>query len=317
MLEEMSESGTVSLYVDLKPNEQIDLEVAARAAIEWAKMLKAASVAVEPDFVYRVVLVAAEPGSSKWLARIERSPINQAVKDISIGWQELPIILRYTVALTAFVIVTGYPTYKTYFADEGFTPTQLEQLREMLDKTTESPEVKILRRAMYRELQRDRNVTGVGGGVPDKPEWRPPQMIPVGRFGEADGFIEAFREPQEDNARTIYQTLEVILVTAQLVNAHRVWTFRQEGIPGKFNATMKDPHFLAALEKKALHERLGTNIQITIRLEIKEVRVDGKWRLKRGGRSVLKVLSPAPEADALSDRSATLKSEAPPTPGRQ
>lgn len=314
---EISESGAVSLYVDLKPNEQIDLEVAARAAIEWAKLLKAASAAVEPDFNYRVVLVAAEPGSSKWLARIERSPINQAVKDIATGWQELPIILRTTVAVTAFVVVTGYPTYQTYFADDGFSPTQIEQLREMLDKTTDNPEVKTHRKAIYRELLRDRNVTGVGGGVPDRPEWRPPQMVPVGRFAEAEGLFEAFREPQEDDARTIYQTLDVVLVTAQLVNAHRAWTFRQEGIPGQFNAIMKDAKFLAALESKALQERLGTNIQMTIKLEIKEIRVDGKWKLKRGGRSVLEVLSPVPGSVALLDRSATLQPEGKPEKGKQ
>jgi hypothetical protein len=297
----------VSLYVDLKPNEQIDLEVAARAAIEWSKMLKAASTAVDPSFKYRVVLIAAEPGSSKWLAKIERSLVNQAAKDVASGWQELPTILKYTVAATAFVVVTGYPTYKTYFGDDGFTPTQLEQRREMLGKTTQDPEVKAHRKAIYTELQQDRNVTAVGGGVPDKPDWRPPEMVPVGRFSEANGFVEAFREPEEDDRRTIFQTLDVILVTPRLVNANLAWTFRQEGIPGQFTAMMKDAKFLAALESSGIHETLRANIPMTIKLEIKEVRVDGKWKVKRRGRSVLEVISPLPDVVELLDHSATLQ----------
>lgn len=278
-----------------------------RTAIEWSKMLKAASAAVDPTFNYRVVLIAAEPGSSKWLAKIERSALNQAVKDVTVGWQEIPIILRYTVAVTAFVIVTGYPTYKTYVADDGFTPTQLEQMNEMLDKTTKDPEVKAHRKAIYRELQRDRNVTGVGGGVPDRPDWRPPEMVPVGRFAEADGLFEPFREPEGDDQRTIFQTLDVILVTPRLVNAERAWTFRQEGIPGHFTAMMKDTKFLAALENSGIHETLRSNIPMTIKLEIKEVRVDGKWKLKRRGRSVVEVISPVPDSVELFDRSATLQ----------
>lgn len=47
------------------PQKTIDLEVAANAAIEWSRAIKAASTAVDPSFKYRVGLIAAEPGSSK------------------------------------------------------------------------------------------------------------------------------------------------------------------------------------------------------------------------------------------------------------
>ena len=122
---DIADGVAVSLYIGLKPNERVDLEVAAKAAIEWARTLKAASAAVDPEFDYRVVLIAAEPGSSRWFAKIERSPINRAVNDIVDAWQDLPIIVKLTAAMVGFVMFTAYPTYKVYFAEEGFTPTQL------------------------------------------------------------------------------------------------------------------------------------------------------------------------------------------------
>ncbi|MGV8988605.1 MAG: hypothetical protein ACOH2H_20265 [Cypionkella sp.] len=301
----IADSETVSLYLDLKPNERVDLEVAAMAAIEWSKTLKAASLVIDPAFQYRVILIAAEPGSSKWLAKIERSPINQVAKDISLGWDKIPLVVRLTAATAAFVLVTAIPTYEFYFADDGFTDVQLKQWKELLEKVVRDPQVKSHRKAMYRELQRDKNITAVGGGIPDSPTWRPSEMLPANRFAEADGLFEPQIEPQEDQQRTIYKTLDVILVSPQLVNAALAWTFRQDGIPGRFTAMMKDARFLAALEASGIRETFRLNIPMRIVLEIKEIIVNGEWKLKRRGRSVVEVLSPAPDPSALRVRSAT------------
>jgi hypothetical protein len=233
---EVAAGEAVSLYIDLKQNERVDLEVAARAAIEWAKTLKAASIAADPNFNYRVILIAAEPGSSKWLAMIEQSPVNQALKDVSAGWQQLPELVRYTVAAAAFVTFTAYPTYVTYFYDAEFSATQLDQLEVLLDKVSSDPEVRTHRKAMYRELQKDNNITGVGGGVPDNPDWRPPEMIPARRFPEGDGLFE-MEEPINEGRRTIYKELDVILVTPRLVNKIYRGHFAKRGYQG--NSTQR------------------------------------------------------------------------------
>lgn len=36
----------VSLYLELKPNEEVDLEVAAEMAIQWSRAMKAAAAAM-------------------------------------------------------------------------------------------------------------------------------------------------------------------------------------------------------------------------------------------------------------------------------
>jgi hypothetical protein len=68
---------------------------------------------------------------------------------------------------------------------------------------------------------------------------------------------------------------------------------------------MKDAKFLAALESKGIHETLRANIPMTIKVEIKETLVRGEWKVMPRGRSVVKVLSPAPDPVERLDRSAT------------
>lgn len=296
----------VSLYLDLKPGERVDLEVAATAAIEWSRAIKAAAVTVEPGFEYRVRLIAAKPGSSKWLAAIERSPINQAAKDVKAGFEAAPLILRLAVGAAVFAVTTVYPTYELYFGeDEGFTPKQREELEEAFKTAIQDPAVKAHRQAMYWEVQQDRNIIALGGGVPDSEDWRPPAMVPADRFAEGDGLFEVRLPEEKEGQRTIYQTLDVILVTPRLVNAELSWTFRQEGIPGQFNAKMRDAKFLVALERNDIQENLRANIPMRIKLEIKEVRTDGEWKVRRGGRSVVEVVDEPTATENLGGLAAT------------
>lgn len=295
---------TISLYLDLKPNQIVDLEVAAMAAIEWSRAVKAAALAADRSNDYRVSLVAAEPGSSRWLAKIEQSKANQIAKDVKAGWENVPEIIRLAVALAVVLPVTVIPTFDYHFGSDGFSETELRQLDEILERVAADASVKAHQQQMYREVQRDPNIIGLGGGVPDGPDWRPPEVIPSNRFAEAEGLFELQGEKQEGE-RTLSKTLDVILVTPRLENAQRTWSFRQEGIPGTFNAEMKDAKFLAALERSGIQERLRANIPMRIRLEIKEILIGGEWKVKRRGRSVVEVLSPSPDASATTAHSTT------------
>lgn len=294
MSHSVSLEGTVGLYFDLKHEQQIDLEAAALAAIEWARGLKAAAIAVDPDFDYRVRFVAAEPGSSKWLAKIERSKINQAAKDIASGWEQLPLVLRLSLALVVVIPTTAVPTWEYWLGDQEFSESQIQQLEELFEKAQSNPEVQERRQSIYREVQKDRNIIGLGGGLPDDKAWRPKNLIPSSQFAEADGLFQLQEVIREDE-RTIYQVLDVILVTPRLVNAPRSWVFRQEGLPGTFNAEMKDVSFLKALDENRINETLRANIHMTIKLEVKQSLIGGEWRTKRRGRSVIEVIRPKPD----------------------
>lgn len=291
----VDDNDYVGLYIALKPEELVDLEVAAAAAIAWCRTLKAASQTMDSGYEYRVQLVEARPGSSKWLARIERSKINQVAEDMKTTWERLPAVIKIVAGLAVGLAVTGKPTWDYYLGDDGFTPKQLEQMQEMMTRTNQSPAVQAHRKEVFREVLRDPNITGLGSGIVRDNEWRSTPLIPANQFAEAEGLF-ALHDPDDGpTKRTLYQTLDVILVTPRLENAELVWTFRQEGLPGKFSALMKDTKFLAALESNKIEERLRLNIPMRIRLEIKETLINGQWRVQRKGRSILEVLSPAPD----------------------
>ena len=183
----------ISLYLELEPSTDVDLEVAAEAAIEWSQTLKAAARAVNPDFEYRVNLIATEKGSNKWLAKIERLPINQNALTLKQRWENTPFIIRAAISLASVLVVTAKPTYDAYFPDDGLTETQKVEFKEIVDKAISDSSVQSHKKTMYRKTQRDKNISGVGGGVPDGPNWKPSEIVPRTRFAEGDGLFELQR----------------------------------------------------------------------------------------------------------------------------
>ncbi|MDR7153874.1 hypothetical protein J2W40_000677 [Sphingobium xenophagum] len=288
-----TDRGELSLYFDTRPGELADLEVAAAAAIEWAQGIKAAASAIDPNCDYRVSLVAAKPGSSNWIAKIEQSKPNQAAKRVARGWKKIPVIMRLGIGLAVVVPTTVKPTLDYWLGDDGFSETQKREMLEIYEKAKSSEPVKGHHKAMFKIVQRDEKITGVGTGMPHGENWKPKALVPADQFAEADGLFELQEEAEDE--RTIPQTLDVVLVTPRLENAPRAWTFRQEGIPGNFNAVMKDKKFLAALERSAVRESLRLNIPMRIRMEIKQRKTDGEWKVMRQGRSVVEVVSPLVE----------------------
>lgn len=296
------DEGMLAFYLATEPGELPDLEVAASAAIQWAKGLKAAAIAHDPTAEYRVRLVAARPGSSNWIAKleelretVERSPANQAAERIKSGWQKVPLIVRAGIGLAVVIPLTAKPTIDYWFGSDGFTETQKREMEDIYRRVVDEPNVKAHRRAIYKEAPRDRKITGIGTGIPTGDDWKPKNILPSNRFAEADGLFEP-EAAKEERERTIPQTLDVILVTPRLENARRAWSFRQEGIPGTFNAEMTDGKFLEALDRPGgIRETIRANIPMKIEMEIDQEKVAGEWKVKRRGRRIVKVISPGVE----------------------
>ena len=85
--------------------------------------------------------------------------------------------------------------------------------------------------------------------------------------------------------------MEVTLVKPALVHTPRAWTFKPDGLP-EFDAVMRDAKVLQLIENEGFPATMREGIRMTIRLQTREVFVDSKWRLVKGGRSVMRVISP-------------------------
>jgi len=290
-------TDTLGFYVGVEEGEFADLEVVASAAISWAQSIKAAAAALYPDEEIRVSLIAAEPGSSRWLAKIEQSKANQLAEDAKEKWHKVPAVVQLTLGLAVAVPVTIVPTYHfyhdhilTWARELGLTETQTEEAKKKADKARADPAVGGAQRQVFKTLQRDRKITGVGSGIPVGTNWKPP-LIPRNQFAEADGLFLPQEEVQELKAPQLPLIKDVVVLEPHLEDKEISWTFKEEGLP-PFRAVMRDKRFLRAMDRSAVREQFRTKIPMRIKMTVRQRWINNEWKDVRGGRSVVEVLSP-------------------------
>ena len=141
---------------------------------------------------------------------------------------------------------------------------------------------------VFKTLERDKSITSAG--VAEHKNDQPILLVPADQFAERGG-LWAIVDGDDRQERTTYPVVDVVLIAPVLLSVPRSWKFQPPGLP-EFAATMNDKRFLAALLQDHVRERLRVGIPMTLRLAVKEVKVDGVWQQKRGGRSVVEVISP-------------------------
>lgn len=283
---DLADEGQLSLYFDLKEGEKADLEVVAQAAIHWVAALRAAALEIEHTATIRVELVDAVEGSLSLNTILDWA--EDQLKRIETGSGRHPRLKKLAVAAAVFMVFTGGPTFDHYFGDDtvNLSDEDRERLDEFIRITSDKPAVEESRRKFFRAVEKDPAIRGVG--VTEERGERPKNLIPSSQFAERGGL---WISEEEEHFRTVWPVLDVTLVGPMLVSKPRSWKFRPEGLP-EFSAKMQDPKFLAALEEDHVRERLRVGIQMTIRLKVEEQKIGGVWVVRRGGRSVVEVLSP-------------------------
>jgi hypothetical protein len=294
----VASEGSISLYFTLKPGEKADLEVIATAALEWLESARAAARELEPNAQISVELVDADEGSLRLNTILDF--FESQLEKIDRGGGKHPRLKRLAIALAIFVPTTGLETYRTYFGpkhevilnegDRKLIEEHSRLLNELIEQAQKNPDVGVRRQKFFKTLERDKSITAAG--ISEGPKVDPIVMIPSNQFAEKGGLWAIAEENPEPDERTIYPIVDVTLVSPTLLPIPRPWRFRPDGLP-EFNATMRDGHFLAALEADHVKERLRVGIPMTLRLEVKEVRVGSVWVAKpRGRRYVVEVIAP-------------------------
>lgn len=282
-------NGNISLYFQLRDGEKADLEIVSAAAIAWVESLRAVARSYDPDSDVKVELVDADESSLIFNTIIDwfDRNVEARIERLDRGGGRLPRTKKLALALALFLIVTGYPTYEFYFGESDFTDEDRAMLTELLKRAKADPAVETSKRKFFRTIEREPAITAVG--IKENPDSAPLIVIPNDLFPEASGlWVAGESDVPEQVSRPV---LDVVLVKPALVHTPRAWTFKPEGLP-EFEAVMRDPLVLKAIQENGLPERLREGISMTIRLEVREVFVDGQWKLVRGGRSVIRVISP-------------------------
>lgn len=280
-------NGEISLYFGLKDGERADLEVVAKAALEWIESVRAAAREIAPESQIRIELINAHESSLRLNAILDW--VETELTRIQEGAGRYPRITKLAIALAIFVPTVGVPTYDFYFGDKTVALNEQDRqlLNELLERTRQNPEVKAKRQKFFKTLEHDPSISGAGVSEGH----RDPLivLVPSEHFAERGGLWAILSDDEQE--RTTYPVVDAVLVSAVLVPTPRAWTFQPPGLP-KFSATMRDKQFLSALEHDSVRERLRVGIPMTLRLKVKEKKVDGAWVVKRGGRSVIEVISP-------------------------
>lgn len=280
--------NTITLHFGLKEGDSADLEVVAAACLNWVEAMRIAAQDIDPGTKFRVELIDAQEGSLKLNTIFDWA--EKQLTRLEEGAGEYSRLKKLAIAFSVFLIVSGGPTYDFYFGDEPemqLSQEDRQTLDAILNQLKENPEFEKEKRKFFKELESDRAITEVG--VSEGRENPPAILVPREQFPERSG-LWALQE--EELKRTSSDVLDVTLVSPVLVPAKRSWKFEAEGW-GEFNAKMKDEEFLMALEQDHVKERLRTGIKMKIRIKTEEEKVGGVWKIKYGGRSVVKVLSPS------------------------
>jgi hypothetical protein len=282
------QSDTLGLYFRLREGEKADLEIISSAAIAWVETLRATAQALDPDADIRVELVDADESSLLFntiVSWLEKN-VERRLERLGRGGKRLPRTRKLALALAIFLVSTGYPTYLEYFSDADFTDEDRAQMKRIEEKLDADIAVQTAKRKFFRTLEREPSVVAVG--IKERGDAEPIFMIPSDQFPEGAGLWSVEEGIQE---QITHPVLEVVLVKPALVHTPRTWTFKPDGLP-EFDAVMRDAKVLQAIQDKGFPEQMREGIRMTIRLEVREVLVDGQWKLVRGGRSVIRVISP-------------------------
>lgn len=168
-------AGALSLYFLIAHGEFADLEVVSAAAAQWAKAVRAAAAEVEPGTAVRVELVGAIGGSLRYLVLIERQ-----LEKVHDGWGRFPRITQLGIALAIFIPTAGYPTYDFYFGDRGLPQQDRERLDKVIAMARDAPGIDAPRQEMFRILQCDPKITGVG--IAPTAKASPAIIVPSSQF---------------------------------------------------------------------------------------------------------------------------------------
>lgn len=275
------EVETIRLYLDLEPGTNADLEVVARASLEFANTLRELAFVMDPSLAFRVELVSGTEGSLSLKAFIRAFGIKDRLGKLTVG------ALAGTM-LTYFVAHTRDWTFEKVM-DHVFTseekaqiaPADLEHAARIIADAVERGIAATQAERVYRELQTDPAVKGVA--VARSAEGRPAGIVPRSEFEARAGLLR--QEVESGTKRTRDEIVTLRLISPVLEESRRHWRFR--GASGDFGAAMKDAKFLDDLLNGKTAVPMVSNVLLEVEMHTAEERKNGVWHVK--DRSIVRV----------------------------
>lgn len=264
----------LTIFIDLKEGERIDLEVAAFAAVAWSRTIKHVGRQITPFHEWTVELEGARPGSQKikaWLGIDGTADIKDLIRGAVINALILHGVIVYSWTIEQVLEYLRGPD-----APEEAQQLSANDLHEIATQVSEMLGKNVGRKEseeIFLTLEKDESVTGVG--ATSHPDGKPETVLPRSRFPAVGGEIEK----QDAETRTITDTAELILIRPVLANdPKRKWSFQSHY--GTFGASIHDQIFLDSLSNGTLNIPMVEGIRMFVEIKILEEREGEVWRPK-------------------------------------
>ena len=250
-------------------------------------MVREAAVLIDPTSDFRIGISTVDDGS------VDINAIfTWAGKKIDAAES---VISRYPHIIAIVAVASGHLFFpesedvvnnievinKIYIEDEC-----RDDLDRLLEKLMNDDDLRRKKEDFFREVSRDKNITDVrvldsrsGEAIMESTP-----TLEYDKVYSPSAIVQGRREE-----RTYKSTETVTLIRPTLTDEPDVWTFRRDD-GSLMRAYMYDVEFLDKLQQGIYHQVLKTGIEMTLELQTKQF-LDGlKWKLKRRGRTVEKVI---------------------------
>lgn len=264
-------TAPLSLYIDVEPDRSVELEVAARASLQFAAAVREAAFLYDPSFQFRLELLRADEGSNWIKTRL------RWIRGVHFPRATMTGVLVASSFMVEHVASKVFDEAwdATFHSGEheAVTPLERDQIIAQAVRAAVAASTKERVRSIYRELEQDQSVVGVG--VAPSHTSRPHLIVPRSEFSSRSAPPPP--EPVLDEKRHKVLRADYVIIKPVLKEGSTRW--RLKGPSGEFSATIADLGFLEAVLNGSTNVPLASGIHMTADLEIIEERTaEGLWR---------------------------------------
>jgi hypothetical protein len=248
----------ISLYLDLPSGEKPDLEIVALASIALVSAVKEAAYILDPGMEVTLDFASGTEGSlslNTIIKNIKKSAADPATLK-AIG---LIVLTWFANDIRTYGVAKFLDHYLPNEQRQTISDADLARITDALQKAMDGKIARAPVQQVYRELERDTTIKGVGASL--IPGQRPPNIVPRDQFMERSGVAQTIEKPQSKK-RTKTTRERLTLISPVLLPKDRRWKFYLPQI-GEFGAKIKDDKFLASLlsGKRRIPMRAGIQIE--------------------------------------------------------
>jgi hypothetical protein len=278
----------ISLYFDVPKGQHADLEVVARATIEWIEAIRDLASVVAPGLEYEIEFVESEEGSL-WLSNLIKAVKEGDRKALAsiVG----AVVLFFAMGPALHLQEDAGDEFWKRLGHEDDVKISEDDKREIVAnvvKAIEQTQVVDRRRQFIRQVERDPRIGGVGVGLRPSPAGPianiPREMFPA--YGAGESVVKPL--PKKDTEVRENVRVKIIRASLKEGDIKPRWRF-SEGDP-EWSADIEDEEFVAALnaDQTGLHLAVGQVMIVDVAIDRRLI--DDAWQ--EDNRRIVRVKDP-------------------------